>query len=90
MSRDEENRAIVAAADERDRLADKRDVAADDRDRAASLEAFLGDGDYSPGHKARLSAGMDRVDSKVDRLSAADDRSNLTRDSRERSELDDD
>ena len=88
--RDEENQAILAAADERDKAADIRDAVADERDRAASLDSFLRDADYSPAHKARMSAGMDRVDSKDDRLSAADDRSILTRDGLERSELDDD
>jgi hypothetical protein len=88
--RDQENQAILAAADERDKAADVRDADADERDRAASLDSFLRDADYSPGHKARMSAGMDRVDSKDDRLSAADDRSNLTRGGLERSELDDD
>ncbi|TCC08506.1 hypothetical protein [Kribbella soli] len=88
--RDQENQAILAAADERDRAADGRDAVADERDKAASLESFLRDADYSPGHKARMSAGMDRVDSKDDRLSAADDRSNLTRDDLVRPEPDDD
>ncbi|MEV5967171.1 hypothetical protein AB0L70_35705 [Kribbella sp. NPDC051952] len=87
---DQANQAILAAADERDKAADVRDALADERDRAASLDSFLRDADYGPGHKARMSAGMDRVDSKDDRISAADDRSNLTRNSRERSELDDD
>ncbi|WP_328326049.1 hypothetical protein OHA70_37085 [Kribbella sp. NBC_00382] len=88
--RDQENQAILAAADERDKAADRRDAVADERDRAASLDSFLRDADYSPGHKARMSAGLDRVESRDDRISAADDRSNLTRGGRQRSALDDD
>ena len=86
--RDQETQAILDAADERDLQADERDAAAGERDQAASLDSFLRDADYSPGHKARLSAGMDRVDSKADRTSSADDRSNLTRAGLEQSELD--
>ena len=89
LLRDHKNQAVLEAADDRDERAEERDVAADARDRAASLDSFLGDADYSPGHKSRLSAGLDRQDSKGDRTSAADDRGNLTRDDRECSELDD-
>jgi hypothetical protein len=89
LLRDRRSGAILEAADDRDQRADDRDVAADARDRAASLDSFLGDADYSPGYKSRLSAGLDRQDSKGDRTSAADDRGNLTRDGREWSEADD-
>jgi hypothetical protein len=90
LGRDQVNQAILEAADKRDKQADERDAAADERDKAASLGSFLRDADYSAGFRTRLSAGMDRADSRGDRISAADDRRNLTRGSRERSELDDD
>jgi hypothetical protein len=65
LLRAQKNRAILKAADDRDQRADERDVAADARDRAASLESFLVDADYTPGHKSRMSAGLDRQDSKA-------------------------
>ncbi|NEA37602.1 hypothetical protein [Streptomyces sp. SID13031] len=86
--REQETQAILQAADIRDEQADERDAVADARDRAASLHSFLRDDDYSPVHKARLSAGMDRSDSKGDRTWAADDRSKLTQDGTEQPEAD--
>ena len=76
----EEVQAILDDADERDRQADARDSQADDRDRADSFESFLHDKDFTPGARARRAAGIDRLDSKSDRASAADDRSRLTED----------
>jgi hypothetical protein len=84
VGREQETQGILDAADERDELADERDAAADERDKAASLHSFLRDDDYGPGYKARMSAGMDRSDSKGDRTSAADDRSRLTQDGPDR------
>ncbi|MFK4088222.1 hypothetical protein ACI2LF_29185 [Kribbella sp. NPDC020789] len=75
---DRRTQAILEAAAERDELADERDEEAGVRDQAASLESFLRDADYIPGHRARLWAGADRADSKDDRTSAATDRRNLT------------
>ncbi|TDD61486.1 hypothetical protein E1263_07215 [Kribbella antibiotica] len=86
--REEETRAILEAADARDAQADKRDAVADERDKAASLQSFLRDVDFAPAHQARLSAGMDRSDSKGDRTSAADDRFKLAQDDPEPPEPD--
>jgi hypothetical protein len=78
VDRTEAAKSILADADERDDLADERDVAADKRDLRASLDCFLGDRDFDAALKARRSAAMDRLNSKVDRNSAAGDRSELT------------
>lgn len=79
LNRDQETQAILDAAEERDEQADERDQQAEVRDKAASLDSFLREADFSSGHRARLSAGVDRVDSKGDRSWAAADRFNLTR-----------
>ena len=73
-----EEQSIIDEAVARDGQADARDDKADDRDRTASLESFLHDADLSSGAKARRAAGLDRSDSKDDRISAAVDRSRLT------------
>ena len=78
VDREQQTQDILDDADERDQRADARDSVADDRDRAASLQSFLHDDDGSSGLKARRAAGMDRLDSKADRASAADDRSKLS------------
>jgi hypothetical protein len=79
-SRKEAIRRILADADERDDQADARDSVATTRDAAASLHAFLNDGDYGPALNARRSAAVDRANSKTDRTSAAADRSELAQD----------
>jgi hypothetical protein len=77
--REQKVQNIIAAADERDEEADARDAVADERDQAASLAAFLSPGDdYDLTLKARRSAAVDRLDSKIDRASSAQDRSELT------------
>lgn len=53
---------------------------ANSRDLAASLRAFLKDDNYEATVSARRAAALDRLDSKGDRSSAADDRSKLTED----------
>lgn len=77
--REKKVQQIIAAADERDDEADARDALADKRDQAASLAAFLSTGHtYDATLKARRSAAGDRLDSKIDRKSSAQDRSELT------------
>jgi hypothetical protein len=78
--RSEAVQRILADADRRDDQADARDSVATTRDTAASLHAFLHDGEYGPALKARRSAAMDRSDSKTDRILAAADRSELAED----------
>jgi hypothetical protein len=86
---EKEARAILDDADERDSQADARDSKADDRDKIASLKSFLDDKDFIPGINARRAAGMDRLDSKGDRSSAAKDRSKLSETVRTNSEEED-
>jgi hypothetical protein len=56
---------------------------------AASLQSFLHDDEYDASLKARRSAAMDRSDSKIDRTSAAADRSRLTEDDAAHVDIDD-
>ncbi|TPG14951.1 hypothetical protein [Pedococcus bigeumensis] len=72
---------VLDDADARDEQADVRDSVAADRDGVADRESFLDpDSDYDASLRARRSAAMDRSDSKDDRASAAEDRSELTPD----------
>jgi hypothetical protein len=72
---------VLDDADARDEQADVRDSVAADRDGAADRESFLDpDSDHNASLRARRSAAMDRSDSKDDRVSAADDRTELTPD----------
>lgn len=76
---------ILAGAAERDDDADARDVLADKRDEAVSLHAFLADEeDFGPALEARRSAAVDRLLSKTDRTSSAQDRADLTGESTEK------
>ena len=70
---------ILAGAAERDDEADAPDVVADKRDQAVSLNAFLaGRDDFGPALEARRSAAVDRLSSKTDRTSSAQDLADLT------------
>jgi hypothetical protein len=72
---------ILMAAAARDNKAEARDAEADRRDREADLRAFLHDQAYSVDYiQARRFAALDRLESKSDRKSAAEDRSQLTAD----------
>jgi hypothetical protein len=76
--RKEQTQHILDVADERDIEADARDSAAHKRDMDASLESFLHDDKYGQALKARRAAAGDRMHSKADRNSSAEDRSSLT------------
>ena len=72
---------ILAAAEARDHDADHRDDAAAQRDRTSDLAAFVAtDGSYGDDAPARRNAALDRLHSKGDRFSSADDRLALSRD----------
>ncbi len=61
-----------------DEEAASRDLIAAERDEVASRDAFVsGQGDYGVALKARRSAALDRLDSKDDRTSSAQDRATL-------------
>ena len=62
---------ILAAAAERDALADARDLAADKRQRDLDLaEFFAAEGDYGHNWSERRAAALDREHAKADRLAA--------------------
>jgi hypothetical protein len=70
---------ILQDADDRDEVSDARDVTADDREGAASLAAFLSHEPDGSQLEVRRAAALDRLHSKTDRASAADDRGELAR-----------
>lgn len=76
--RSEHEQDILAGAADRDDDADARDSVADERDESVSRAAFVADRDYGPALAARRSAAVDRLLSKTDRTSSAEDRANLT------------
>jgi hypothetical protein len=77
-SRAVETQKVLADAASRDERADARDAVADDREQAASLDSFLLPSDeFDVAIKARRLSAMDRLHSKTDRSSSADDRSKL-------------
>lgn len=69
---------LIDAAVERDADADQRDEVAIERDRQASLAAFTTqDGPYLHDLEARRDAALNRMQSKDDRTSFAEDRDAL-------------
>jgi hypothetical protein len=77
--RQQEVQAIKQNADRRDDKATARDVVSDKRDRAADLEAFLDPGEVYTGIVQRRAAASDRSHAKDDRVAAADDREQLSK-----------
>ena len=78
-SRAVETQKVLADAASRDDLADARDLAADDREQAASLDLFVHPiTEHDAAIRARRLSAMDRLDSKTDRSSSAEDRSRLS------------
>ena len=73
-------RTILADAARRDAVADVRDARADVREKEASLNAFVRPayGDHVASLQARRASATNRVESKSDRSSSADDRTKLT------------
>jgi hypothetical protein len=68
---------ILAAAEDRDDKADARDAEADRRDAEADFNSFMHDEAYGANIQARRSAALDRLASRSDRRSAAEDRIHL-------------
>jgi hypothetical protein len=89
IARGEKTDKILAEADDRDDEADERDTVADRRERAASLDSFLGHQTFDAALDARYSAATDRIASKANRTSSAEDRSELTADDPATSDSDD-
>jgi hypothetical protein len=71
----------LAAANERDAVADARDVAADQRENDLDRQKLLVPPEitgYGKGRPERRHAGVDRAHSKDDRKASHDDRIHLT------------
>jgi hypothetical protein len=71
--------ALLARADERDRLADERDRRAEERDEAADRRPFTSQAEYAAAAASdRGMSAVDRYESGVDRDLSAGDRADLT------------
>ena len=76
--RDDAVQAILAAADERDRLAEERDRRAEQRDGVADMRPFTSPEEYAAtAARDRGLAAMDRFESGVERDRSAGDRARL-------------
>jgi hypothetical protein len=79
-ARVDEVKVVLDDAATRDTRADERDARADERECAASLDAFVHpDADqYTAAIRARRASAIDRAEARSDRLSSAEDRSDLS------------